>query len=85
MSNKLYEFNITVGRMLEEIKLPREQYIIFMENNEKVYTDVQALKSKIDDLEQKSLDKAIEVVGVQISPNKDCKLLINELLKKIRY
>jgi len=37
-----------------------------MENNEKLITEVQSLKLKISDLEQKLLDKAIEVVGIPV-------------------
>lgn len=81
--DKSDEFNITVGRILNEMKFFREQNTLLMENNEKLTTEVESLKSKIDDIEQKSLDKAIEVIGIPLTYNGNCKSLIIEISSKL--
>jgi len=54
----------------------RDQNHLIFENNQKLSTVVQQLKAKIDELDQKSLENAIEIVGVPIIQNEDCKSVV---------
>lgn len=63
-----------VRRILDEMKKLKEQNIKLFENNEKLTIEVQLLKTIMDDLKQKSLGKAIEIVDtitITISSNAD--------------
>jgi len=35
-------------------------------------------------LEQKTLDKAVEIVGIPITPNENCKLTVEKITQKIK-
>ncbi|VVC46124.1 Zinc finger, FYVE/PHD-type,Zinc finger, RING/FYVE/PHD-type [Cinara cedri] len=81
--NNLDEFSIKSGRILNEMKLLKEQNTLLIKNNEKLITEVQFINSKIDRINQKSLDEAIKVKGIPLTYNEDCKSLINELSNKL--
>lgn len=83
MSDKFDTFNATVNKILDEMKQIREQNQILYEKNEKLSTEVQFLHLKIDDLEQKTLDKAVEIIGIPTSPSEDCKTIVEEIANKL--
>lgn len=66
MSDKFDQFNLTVGKILNEMKELRDQNQIIFEKNEKLSTEVQQLKAKIDELDQKSLEYSVEITGILI-------------------
>jgi len=83
MSDKFGYFNITVNRILNEMKELREQNTKLLATNEKLTNVVQILKTKVDELEQKTLEKAVEIVGIPINTNEDCKSLVKDLTRKL--
>jgi len=84
MSDKFDKFNTTVSTILGEMKQMRKRNQILNKKNEKLTTEVQLLQIKIDELEQKTLDKAVEIVGIPITPNKNYKLIVEEVIQKIK-
>lgn len=64
MSTKFDQLNITVGKILNEMKELREQNMKLTETNDKLSSEIRELKIKLEELEQKSIEKAIEIVGV---------------------
>lgn len=83
MSNKFDNFNTTVNKILGEMKKLGTQIKILTENNEKLTSKVNLLEVKIDDSEQKYFNKAVEIVGIPVSPNEDCKSIIKEISQKL--
>jgi predicted nuclease with TOPRIM domain len=82
MSAKFDEFNNTVGKMLNEMKELREQNMKLTETNDKLSSEIRILKIKVDELEQKTLEKAVEIVGVPPRQNEDCKNTVKEMISK---
>lgn len=83
MSDKFDNFNITVNRLLNEMKELKEQNTKLLVINEKLSNEVQFLKTKVDDLEQRTLEKAVEIVGIPITTNENCKSLVEEITHKL--
>jgi len=83
MSDKFDNFNITVNRILNEMKELKEQNTKLLVINEKLSNEVQFLKTKVDDLEQRTLEKAVEIVGIPITTNENCKSLVEEITHKL--
>ncbi|CAI6352985.1 unnamed protein product [Macrosiphum euphorbiae] len=83
MSDKFDQFNLTVGKILNEMKELRDQNQKLFEKNEKLSTEVQQLKAKIDELDQKSLENAVEITGIPIMRNEDCKSIVQEISEKL--
>lgn len=54
------------------------------ETIEKFSTEVQQLKVKVDELDQKSMENAIEFVGVPIIRNENCKSVAKEISEKLK-
>jgi len=62
----------------------RDQNHILFENYQKLSTEIQQLKAKIDKLDQKSLENVIEIVGVPIIRNEYCKSVVKEITDKLK-
>lgn len=83
MSNKVDHFNIKVNGILNEMKVLQEQNTKLLGAHEKLTNEVHILKTKVDDIEQKTLEKAVEIVGIPTNTNEDYKSLVKEITHKL--
>jgi len=49
----------------------REQNMKLTETNDKLSSEIRVLKIKVDELEQKTLEKVVEIMGVPLIQNED--------------
>lgn len=83
MGNKFDEFNNTVSKLLNEMKELRKENRKISDINRNLVTEVNILKQKIDDIEQKSLEKMVEISGIPISKDEDCAKIAEEIAAKL--
>ncbi|CAI6377133.1 unnamed protein product [Macrosiphum euphorbiae] len=61
----------------------REQNMKLTETNDKLSSEIRVLKIKVDELEQKTLEKVIEIMGVPLIQNEDCKNTVKGMISKL--
>jgi len=83
MGNKFDEFNKIVSKLLNEMKELREENQKISDINRNLVTEVNLLKQKIDDIEQKSLDKMVEISGILTSKDEYCAKIAEEIAAKL--
>jgi len=79
MGNIFNDFNITVSKLLNEMKELREENRKMSDINKILSTEVNQLKQKFDDIEQKSLEKMVEISRIPTTNGKDCAKIAEEI------
>lgn len=72
MGQKFDEFNVTVNKILEEMKEIRKDNVKLNDINKKLNQELHELKYRIDDMEQNNFKSTIEIVGIPTVANEKC-------------
>lgn len=72
MGQKFDEFNVTVNKILEEMKEIRKDNVKLNDINKKLNQELHELKYRIDDTEENNFKSTIEIVGIPTVANEKC-------------
>lgn len=79
MSEKFDVFSEQLQELILSMKDLREENKILKEQNNDLRNEFNLLFKKVNNLEQKSFDKFVEIVGVPKINNEDCKLTVKRI------
>lgn len=83
MSEQFDNFNSKLKEIMSNIKILQGENKLVKEQNIKLSEEVSNLSKRINQLEQKSLENNVEILGVQEEKNENCVEILNNIASKL--
>ncbi|XP_025196170.1 uncharacterized protein LOC112595249 [Melanaphis sacchari] len=84
MSDKFDTFGSQIQELVISINTMREENRILKEQNNNLRNDINFLQKRMNNLEQKTLDNFVEIIGVPEISNENCKKTVEKIATSLK-